>query len=191
MIGRALLFCLAAVLLPLPALAGAEKAAMCVKCHGIDGNSTDATIPKLAGRHPDYIVRELKEFNIGHRQNSLMAPIVAELDAADYRAVAIFFGSQVPTSEPVRDAALAALGKTLYFRGDEPAGGQACARCHGERAEGSARFPRLAGQHPAYLAKQLHDFRSGFRKTARVMRDLSQALSDAEISALAEYLAGL
>ncbi|MBV2234715.1 MAG: cytochrome c4 [Sterolibacterium sp.] len=62
-----------------------------------------------------------------------------------------------------------------------------CALCHGANGESaSAIYPRLAAQHPQYLAKQLRDFRDGRRKS-ETMSDMAQDLHDEEITGLAAF----
>ena len=65
-----------------------------------------------------------------------------------------------------------------------------CAACHGadgnSGTEAQAMYPRLAGQFHDYLARALHEYKSGERKNA-IMAGFATALSDAEIDALARY----
>jgi len=62
-----------------------------------------------------------------------------------------------------------------------------CALCHGPEGESaSAVYPRLAAQHPEYMAKQLADFRDGRRKSD-TMGEMAKDLTDGEIAALAAY----
>lgn len=64
-----------------------------------------------------------------------------------------------------------------------------CASCHGADGNaGSPEYPRLAGQHPAYLAKQLHEFKSGKRANA-IMSGFSAMLSDDDMSNISAWLA--
>ena len=48
------------------AKAGEEKAVLCGGCHGLDGNSDDATYPRLAGQYAGYIVKQVKDFQKDH-----------------------------------------------------------------------------------------------------------------------------
>ena len=166
---------------------------VCSACHGIDGNSTVPTFPKLAGRHPDYLVRELKEFGSGKRHSDIMAPIVATVDPGDYKALGEYFGAQKPTSEKVLDQKAADAGKKLYMDGDEERGVPSCAGCHDANGGGNKRFPRLAGQHRDYLIDQMHNFQKDVRNydAARVMREVAKRLTEDEIKAVAEFLTGL
>ena len=88
--------------------------------------------------------------------------------------------------------AVLALLATQAARGQAPVApavvAAKCATCHGEKGETiSEEFPRLAGQHEAYLAKQLRDFRSEGR--ASIMVRMVRGLSDADIAAIARYYA--
>ena len=168
-------------------------ATVCSACHGIDGNSTVAAYPKLAGRCPDYLARELKEFGSGKRKSDIMAPIVAMVDPNDFAALGEYFGAQKPTSEPVLDQKAADAGKKLFLNGDEERGVPACVACHNTDASGTKRAPRLAGQHRQYLIDQMVNFQKDVRNydSARVMREVAKRLTDDEVKALAEFLTGI
>ena len=65
-----------------------------------------------------------------------------------------------------------------------------CGLCHGVQGESANRsFPRLAGQHAEYLAKQLADFKSG-KRYGTTMSDMAADLTPEEMKALAAYFAG-
>lgn len=65
-----------------------------------------------------------------------------------------------------------------------------CFLCHGESGESSSEiFPKLAGQHANYIAKQLENFKSGQRKST-AMADMSSRLSADEMLALGQYFEG-
>jgi len=164
----------------------------CATCHGMDGNSTAPNFPKLAGRHPEYLVRELKEFISGKRKSAIMAPVAAALDPDDLKALGAYFGAQKPTSGQVLDPQAAANGKKLYQDGNEEKGVPACAGCHETDGSGNKRFPRLAGQHREYLIEQMFNFKKDVRNdnASRLMREVAKLLSDDEIKAVAEFLTG-
>lgn len=80
----------------------------------------------------------------------------------------------------------AAEPKADFNRAEEIVGGR-CFLCHGMEGEStSPLFPRLAGQHRAYLAKQLADFQSGRRKSETMAAQVSE-LSPADMSALGAF----
>ena len=62
-----------------------------------------------------------------------------------------------------------------------------CGACHGPDGNSSnPLWPNLAGQHAAYLIKQLKDFKSGARKDP-VMAPMASPLSDQDMENLAAY----
>jgi len=64
-----------------------------------------------------------------------------------------------------------------------------CAACHGPDGNSSnPTWPNIAGQHAGYIAKQLHDFRSGTRKNDQ-MSPMAMGLSDEDIEDLSAYYA--
>ena len=184
----------AAVLLgPLPAGAAAAEMAstLCVACHGEGGNSVVPTFPKLAGMQADYLAKQLTDFIAGRRTNDVMMPAIPSVTPGDAPALAAYYASQRPVPGKVDDPTLAAAGKKLYDTGNEAKGVAACSGCHLPKGEGDERNPRLAGQHQAYAIQQMMDFKTGVRKNdkGRVMRVIAQRMSEAEIKAVAEYLA--
>ena len=186
---KALLACL-----PFCSAALADPASVieqvCAGCHGMDGNSVVPTIPKLAGHHPEYLLRELKGFIAGTRKSAVMGAIAPTIDERDLKGIAAHFGKQKSTSQAVTDPALAAVGEKLFLEGDEERGVPACAGCHEQDASGSNRFPRLAGQHSEYLVNQMLNFRNDVHDYpgARYMRTVTKRMTESEIRAVAEYV---
>ena len=82
--------------------AGKEKSAMCVACHGADGNSTDPQYPRLAGQHANYLERALLDYRSGDRKNPIMAGFVAGLTDEDIANLAAYFASQPGVVTPVQ-----------------------------------------------------------------------------------------
>jgi cytochrome c553 len=97
----------------------------------------------------------------------------------------------------ISTAAVLATSSALAGAPDLAKGGaivtQVCAACHG--AEGNATGPanpKLAGQHPEYLAKQLHNFKAGkdgkpAQRANAVMAGYASALSDEDIANVAAF----
>jgi cytochrome c553 len=66
---------------------------------------------------------------------------------------------------------------------------QICSACHGlDGNSPSADYPKLGGQYPDYLAKALHDYKSGARKNP-IMAGFAGTLSDKDIEDVAAYYA--
>jgi cytochrome c553 len=162
----------------------------CFACHGNDGNSASPLFPRLAGQHARYLERQLADYRSGKRKSSTMQPMVAELSAADFKALGAYFEAQTPRVWRVEDEAAAAIGKVLYQRGNAAGGVVACASCHGANAGGTETLPRLAGQHARYTENQLRGFARGERLSAE-MQAIAKRLSDAEMKAVAAYLSAM
>lgn len=65
--------------------------------------------------------------------------------------------------------------------------GGVCFLCHGTEGESSSEiFPRLAGQHSEYIAKQLENFKTGKRKST-AMANMVTNLTPDEMTALGKY----
>jgi len=164
---------------------------LCSACHGLDGNGTDGTKPKLAGMNRDYLLKQLIAFASGKRRSEIMSPMIATVAPDDFPGLADYFSSQKPLPGKVRNNSLAAKGKSLFEEGNTDSGVPACAGCHEADGSGSARIPRLAGQHQDYILKQLANYKNRKREGSRLMFTVSQRLTENEAKAVAEYLVGL
>lgn len=165
--------------------------AVCSHCHGLDGNSTNPTFPKLAGQPAAYIAKQINEFIAGTRSHELMAPVVAKLTPADIDALATYFSQQKTSPGKPGEPTLTEIGKLLYTIGNPKTGLPSCDGCHSADASGGGRFPRLAGQHREYLVKQLNDIRAGRRNSSTLMRAVADRMGELETKAMAIYLSGL
>ena len=172
---------------------------VCVACHGPDGNSVAPANPKIAGLFPEYLYKQLSNFKAqngkkAERENPIMAGMVANLSDADMRSLAAFFSSQTLRPDWARDKDLAALGQKFYRGGNLETGVPACEGCHGPAGAGiPSQYPRIAGQYVEYIEAQLKAFRSGARANdpSGMMRGVAARMTDREISAVAQYVAGL
>ena len=163
-----------------------EKAQACVACHGAGGRSLVATTPILAGQTARYMYLQLRDFQEGRRSDPQMDPMVKDLSRDDMREIAAWFAAQKPAPQNFAvDAERAKRGKA---KADETL----CTMCHLGGFLGQNEIPRVAGQHPAYVIKQLADFKARRRTNdAGNMTSVSRTLSDSDIDDLAHYLAGL
>jgi cytochrome c553 len=175
---------------------GQTKATPCVACHGVNGNSANPQWPSLAGQNGPYVVKQLKAFKAGERQDPLMSPMAAPLSDDDIEDLAAYFQAQAPAGLEAEPSKVAA-GQRLYRGGDPVAGIAACTSCHGPNGRGvaAAGYPSIRGQHATYVATQLKAYRSGTRKTDQaqnqMMRNVANRLTDAQIDAVAAYVQGL
>ncbi len=165
---------------------------VCAACHAADGNSVIGANPKLAGQHPEYLVKQLTEFKSGKRANAVMSGMSAALSDEDMRNIGFWLASQKPTPGAAKDKDLVALGERIYRGGIADRQIAACAGCHSPNGAGiPAQYPRLAGQHAEYTSTQLKSFRSGERKNSIQMTGVAAYLTDKEIAAVSDYIAGL
>lgn len=160
--------------------AGEQKSATCMGCHGPKGKSSNAQWPNLAAQQSTYIVSQLNAFKTGTRNNPMMQSMAANLSDDDINNLAAYYSSQAPVSAG-GDPILAKSGQTKASM---------CLGCHGSSAEGNGQFPRLAGQHPDYLVKQLSSFKEGVRKSGH-MQAIAGTLSEDDMKALAAYFGSL
>ena len=171
--------------------AGQQKSAVCMACHGPDGNSLNPEWPNLAGQHASYIVAQLEAFQSGERQNALMSPMAVGLTAEDMLDLAAYYEAQAPAALEA-DPALVEAGRQLYVGGDQESGVAACIACHGPTGRGNpmALYPVISGQHATYAASALRAYASGERANA-MMQEIAARMSDEDIAAVSAYIQGL
>lgn len=177
------------------AAAGAGKIAVCMACHGSDGNLSQLPdVPKIGGQNEKYMLKQMLDIKSGVRAAPLMTGMLNTLNEQDLADVAAYYASQ-PVPLGAAETEKVALGESLYRAGVPEIGAAACSACHSPDGQGlaSAGYPALSGQDVAYTEMQLKAFRDGVRQNddAEVMRSIAARLNDAEIAALASYVSGL
>lgn len=174
--------------------AGKAKSAVCAACHGVDGNSSNAAWPSLAGQHASYIVKQLEDFKAGRRVNASMTGMAAILSDEDMKNIAAYYASQKPKAVPF-DVNEVATGESIYRGGITETHVAACMGCHSPTGAGNgpAAWPSLRGQHPEYLVTQLQQFKHGLRANdpGKMMRNVVVRMSDEEMKSVAAYIAGI
>jgi cytochrome c553 len=167
-------------------VAGRKKAQTCFACHGTAGKSVTPGVPSLAGQPDQFTVTQLIMFREGNRKDPQMSPVAAKLTNTDLDDLAAYFSAQslAPTGR-ITDPAKAAAGRRLAEQ-------YHCVSCHGPGLKGQQHIPRLAGQQFEYLRTQLLGFKAGTRfDMDGNMTSAAQALTDADVEILADYLAGM
>ena len=179
------------------AAAGQAKAAVCGACHGPDGNSMAPNFPKLAGQGEKYLTKQLHDIKSGKRTVLEMTGLLTNLSDQDMADISAYFASQ-KGSVGAADPKLVARGEALFRGGNLEKGLPACTGCHSPNGAGNAAagFPHMGGQHAAYIAKQLTDFRKeeGGRTNdgdLKTMQTIAKKLSDEDIAAVSSYIQGL
>lgn len=168
---------------------GARIAAVCAACHGVDGmGQPDGFAPVIAAQHASVLLRQLQDYRDGARWDPRMEH-VAQLrpvsQPEDLAAVAAFV-SRMDASRPAATGSgrNLALGTRAFF--------DRCADCHGATGQGSAAraVPRLAGQHAAYLQRQVLDAVEGRRPRLHATHGaMFSRLSADSLEGLSDYLA--
>lgn len=169
----------------------------CAACHAADGNSVASANPKLAGQHPEYTVKQLVDFarktdDKAARASGVMAGFASALSDHDRRNVAAWYASQKPGLGTAKNKETLDLGARIYRAGIAEKAVPACSGCHSPNGAGiPAQYPRLSGQFAEYTEAQLKAFRDGTRRNNLAMMQTAARLSDREIAAVADYIAGL
>lgn len=172
---------------------------ICAACHGTDGNSPTPANPKLASQVPEYLQKQLANFKAidgrkAERASPIMGGMAAGLSADDMRDVAAYYSAQQTKPGASKNRETFASGRKIWRGGDVSKGIPACAACHGANGVGlPAQYPRLAGQYAEYTEAQLKAFRAGERRNDanKMMQTIAGKMSDPEIRAVADYVAGL
>lgn len=185
------------------AAAGESKIMMCAGCHGGDGNSVVPSFPKLAGQGEKYLTKQLKDVKYGRRKIASMTGILDSFSEQDLSDMAAFYASKEMQISGAQEENLQ-LGEAIYRGGNIETGVPACTGCHSPSGQGNspAGYPMLGGQYAQYTAKQLRAWRTGAHDPendsarnndgdSKIMRGVAEHMSDIEIDAVANFIAGL
>jgi cytochrome c553 len=166
--------------------AGEQKAQVCAACHGPGGNSAIPANPSISQQPELFLSTALIMFRDGIRQDPQMSPMAEKLSNDDVNDLAAYFSRQkaAPPQHKTSPAnASAGPGLAQKFN---------CTQCHGAKLLGQQQIPRLAAQHFEYLQKELRLFKASKRADMDgVMTSAAQGLTDRDIEALSDYMAGL
>jgi cytochrome c553 len=165
-----------------------EKAQICAACHGENGvpQQQPFSIPVIWGQQLGYLFFQLRDFKSGARKNKQMSPIAEALKRDDLMPLAQYFSKKPwpALQQPHAAADVAAQAQRTNAS-------VVCTSCHQEGFKGEGTQPLLAGQNREYLQKTMTDFRTGARGNNPGMSDFMKAVSEADIAALAAWLAGM
>ncbi|OSM06992.1 putative cytochrome c553 [Magnetofaba australis IT-1] len=164
---------------------------VCEACHMPEGwGLEDGAFPQIAGQHREVLIKQLADIRSGNRDAPTMYPF----------AIAEEIGG------PQSIADVAAYIATLPMNpnngvgpGDDLAHGAEvykhhCVKCHGDAGEGVGKefYPRIHGQHYAYILRQMTWIRDGKRRNANsdMVRQISH-FSDKDLQAVSDYVSRL
>ncbi len=165
---------------------------VCAACHTADGSRGSPANPIIAGQHPEYLVKQLQEFKSGKRNNAIMKGFASTLSDEDMKNVAAFYAGKGAKPGFAKNKDSVKLGEKIYRAGIADKAVPACAGCHSPNGAGiPAQYPRIGGQHGDYTEAQLVAFRGGARGNSVQMNSIAEKMSDREVKAVADYIAGL
>ncbi len=166
---------------------GATLALNCTMCHGAKGLSV-SDAPNLAGQYPEVVIKQLRDYQSGRRESSIMSALAANLSARDIDDLAAYYAylpkaRTAPTTYAEALPALVRVGDPL--RNIAP-----CISCHGQ-VDQKLGTPWLEGMPKSYLVAQLNAFKSGARRNDALaqMRNMVRAITNEEIDQVATFYA--
>jgi cytochrome c553 len=167
---------------------GEQLFAQCQSCHGADGGGeSNGSTPRIAGQHYRVLVKQLVDFRYGTRWDFRMEGMADRhhlTGAQDIADVSLHVSKlQQPGKRGIGSGEYAAEGARIYAA--------ECKSCHGAQGEGSETgIPRLAGQHYAYLMRQMYDAVDGRRPALSRLHSKRLAPLDFEqVRAVSDFLA--
>lgn len=164
---------------------------VCESCHLPDGwGNRDGVYPQLAGQHASVLMKQLLDIREGRRENPVMYPFVQERTIGGYQNLAdvVAYISTLPMT-PHQGRGRWGRASGEYQEG-ERLYAEKCAVCHGAEGEGNAeaRFPRLQGQHYAYLLHQARLIGTRQRVADPAMEAVLGTLSDEQVQMIMNYI---
>jgi len=177
------------------------KMAYCQDCHGLSGQGYSGVlpIPRIATQTTAYIANQLLDFSESRRDSNVSVdmPKIHSVSPAMRVALASHFSGLNPKPPGDGPKNLVNTGKKIYEEGIPEANVPACSGCHGPKARGEGKIPRLAGQLYPYTVKELGNWIKERRQhstnedTSAVMTPVAHSLNQTKIAAVAAYLSYL
>jgi len=169
---------------PIEAIELDETIDVCTGCHGDGRLPSQPDIPIIHGQQYYYLYTQLKDYKAGRRDSEFMTDIVADLTKQEMKALAQYFSEKTwPTNGSRANDADASIAQSAATAG-------MCVQCHLGGYEGTSGTPRLAGQQSGYLERTMFEFKDKIRINAQAKGSLFATYDEADIAAMARYLAG-
>ena len=133
--------------------------------------------------------KQLQDFAQGKRNSAVMLEEAKSLSEEEMFAIGLSYQSLKPAVTAVSDEQLAQVGQLVHDRGNSHTALPARVTCRGTAARGSAELPRLAGQHPECIVRQIKAFEQRERSNeTSIMHVVADRVSGMELQAVAAYL---
>ena len=171
---------------------GIEVYEICATCHLTEGwGDTSGTFPQIAGQHKEVLIKQLADIREGNRDNPTMYQFALpkSIGGAQSLADVVDYIQKLPMNPENRKGEWAegtpefAQGKVLYDNN--------CVKCHGKTGVGMADkfYPRIQGQHYAYMMRQFEWIRDGKRRNANPeMVKQINSFSDKDMAMVINYV---
>lgn len=171
---------------------GIDVYEVCAGCHLTEGwGETSGTFPQVAGQHKEVLIKQLADIREGNRDNPTMYPFALPRAIGGAQALAdvVAYIEKLPMNpengkgEWAEGTSEFAEGKKLYDSN--------CVDCHGKHGEGIAEkyYPRIQGQHYAYMMRQFEWIRDGKRRNANPdMVKQIKGFSDKDMQMVINYV---
>lgn len=177
------------------ATAGAQKNALCIGCHGIQGYHIGFPevhqVPKISGQGAGYIRAALHAYKAGERKHPSMRTVASSLTEQDIADLAAYYESNASgVSLPATAAEGPAKAAELVTKGG-------CTSCHGANLSKpiDPAYPKIAGQYADYLYVALRSYKTNDRpligRAHPIMGGIAKQFSNNELKVLADYVASL
>jgi cytochrome c553 len=179
----------------LTSMTSSDQLERCMRCHGSEGQRpASRRVPLLHGQTVEYLTKQLEAFRGGGRESGIMQPVAAALSAEAVLRLAGFYArlKPPPPSSGDADADLVHKGAALATQGSADDRIPPCLSCHGPDA--LAIYPRLHGQHAAYMAGRLRRWKNGILSgtdTEAIMVPIAKLLNEEQIEQASAYFASL
>lgn len=167
---------------------GADLFVQCAACHHADGGGDpDGSTPRIAGQHFRVLAKQLVDFRYGNRWDFRMESMADRRHLAGVQDIADVVSYVSGLDQPGKRG----MGSGVFVEDGRRIYAAQCQSCHGAGADGTEEgVPRLAGQHYAYLMRQMYDAVDGRRPALSRLHGKRIAPLDFEqIRAVADYLA--
>jgi len=169
---------------------GEQAYRVCHGCHKMGALGTDDGIyPRLAGQLDTVLIKQLVDVRTGRRDNSTMYPFASEhgITTQDIADLGAYLAAlTAPPNNGKGDGSALPRGENLYNKD--------CSKCHGKNGEGNGKkfYPRVAGQHFEYLARQVREIQSGKRRNANSkMVEVVKGYTEKDVLAVADHMSRL
>lgn len=163
---------------------------VCQGCHGFGApGDVEGYYPRLAGQHASVLIKQMTDVRAGRRDNPTEYPFLTNhvINVQEIADIAAYLeGLPVTPDNGKGPGDDLERGEALYL--------EHCKECHGRKGEGDGDdfYPRVSGQHYAYLLRESKNIRDGVRRNSNPdMVDVIEDYTNEDIAVVADYMSRL